>query len=69
MKLPKLKETRERRALSQMELALAAGVSRPTIARIETGASAYPSTARKLATTLRVRPDVLMGPIDTPLDA
>jgi transcriptional regulator with XRE-family HTH domain len=61
VKLSRLKVVRERKALTQEELARASGVSRPTIARIETGdTEPYPSTTRKLAQALGVDPGDLM---------
>ena len=59
-KLPRLRWYRERQALSQEELARAAGVSRVTISRIEGGEDAFPQTARKLAAALSVAPVELM---------
>ena len=60
--LPRLKETRERRALSQRELSKLAGVSRVTIVRLEAGGEdPFPTTVRKLADALKVEPDELMG--------
>jgi transcriptional regulator with XRE-family HTH domain len=54
--IPRLKEWRERRALSQLDLAEASGVSRATIINLEKGNEAFPSTVRKLAHALRVDP-------------
>ena len=60
--LPRLKEIRLRRALSQRELSKRAGVSRVTIVRLEAGGEdPFPSTVRKLADALNVEPDALMG--------
>jgi transcriptional regulator with XRE-family HTH domain len=60
--LPRLKEIRLRRALSQRELSARADVSRVTIVRLEAGGeSPFPSTVRKLADALNVEPDELMG--------
>jgi transcriptional regulator with XRE-family HTH domain len=70
VKLPRLKAVRERKALTQRELADAAGVSRPTVVRIEAGMDANPPTARKLAQALNVEPQELMeftGPESAPL--
>ena len=54
--LPRLKEHRERRGLTQHELAKLSDVSRPTIARLETtDTRATPETARKLAKALKVK--------------
>lgn len=59
--LTRLKEFRERRMLTQYELAKLSGVGRSTIARLETtDLRAYPSTARKLAQALKVRPEDLV---------
>jgi transcriptional regulator with XRE-family HTH domain len=59
-RLPKLRWHRERQALSQEELARAAGVSRGTITRIEGGEDTHPQTARKIAAALGVSPAELM---------
>ncbi len=60
-KLSRLKYNRQKRMLTQEELARAAEVSRSTIAALEMGdRKAYPSTARKLAKVLKVRPDELV---------
>ncbi len=60
--LSRLKEHRERRGLTQMELATLSGVSRATIARYEGGEvrRPHPSTVRKLARVLKVRPEDLV---------
>lgn len=63
-KLPRLRQHRERAALSQQELAKAAGVSRVTVVRVENGEDTYPATARKLASALNVMPSDLMGPAE-----
>jgi len=58
--LSRLKEHRERRGLTQEELAKLSDVSRPTIAALELGyRRAYPRTAAKLAKALRVKPEKL----------
>jgi transcriptional regulator with XRE-family HTH domain len=55
LKLPRLREVREIRGLSQGALAEKADVSRDSISNYETGhREAYPSTARKLANALGV---------------
>jgi DNA-binding XRE family transcriptional regulator len=59
--LARLKEDRERRMLTQHELAKLSGVSRATIARLETTTTrATPTTARKLAKALKARPEELV---------
>lgn len=61
MKLPKLKHWRERRLLTQRDLAAKAGVSPTTVVRIETDQSdAELRTVRKLADALGVEPEELM---------
>ena len=62
-KLTRLKALRERKALTQEELAQKAGINRVTLARIETGAEPYPKTVRKLAEALGVEPADLMDPL------
>jgi DNA-binding XRE family transcriptional regulator len=58
--LPRLKEHRKRRGLTQEELAKLSDVSRPTIARLETTDTRATSvTARKLARVLKVKPEAL----------
>ena len=58
--LSRLREIREREALSQEDLAERAGLTRVTVTRIEGGQPARPSTTRRLARALRVRPSDLM---------
>lgn len=63
VKLARLKATRERKALTQQELAQKAGVNRVTIARLESGVDQpFPATVRKLADALGVGPEELMEP-------
>jgi DNA-binding XRE family transcriptional regulator len=58
--LPRLKEQRDRRMLTQEELALLSGVGRDTIAKLETtNRRAHSETVRKLARVLKVRPEDL----------
>ena len=57
--MPRLREQRLRRALSQDELATMSKVSRTTIIKIEAGRNAWPQTVRKLAKALRVKPEDL----------
>jgi transcriptional regulator with XRE-family HTH domain len=60
--LARLRELRLRNALTQAELADKAGVARTTILRLEAGnPNVSPSTLRKLARTLRVKPAELFG--------
>lgn len=60
-KLSRLKTLRERRALTQHELAERAGVNRVTVARLEGGVDhPLPGTVRKLADALGVGPEDLM---------
>jgi len=51
--------------MSQEQLADRSGVARDTISKLETGQRrAYPSTIRKLALGLDVRPQLLMGGVE-----
>jgi transcriptional regulator with XRE-family HTH domain len=51
--------------MSQEELAERSGVARDTISKLETGRrGAYPSTIRKLAAGLEVRPQLLIGGVE-----
>ena len=64
VKLARLKLIRERKALTQRELAEKAGINRVTITRIENGYDQpFPATVRKLADALGVRPEDLMEPL------
>ena len=60
MKLPHLRATRERRLVSQSDLAIAARISVATISRIEQGNDAAMGTIRKIADALDVQPADLM---------
>lgn len=61
MDTEKLRHLRRERALSQRDLARAAGVGLDAVNRIETGRrDALPSTLRKLADALGVEPRELM---------
>jgi len=56
-RLERLQELRIRAALTQAELAERAGLSRTTIVRLEQGdPNVLPSTLRKLARALKVKP-------------
>ncbi len=55
-----LRYWRRRRALTQHDLAERSGVAQVTIARVETGSTARPSTVRRLAEALDVTIDQLM---------
>jgi transcriptional regulator with XRE-family HTH domain len=71
LKLARTKEWRESHGLTQRELAAEAGVGEVTVARIETGASVTPPTARKIAEALGVAvADLLEQPpvADSPKD-
>jgi transcriptional regulator with XRE-family HTH domain len=62
-----LRELRQDRLLSQEELAAKAGVSKTTIANIETGKiRPYPQTLRKLAEALGAPPSALAEHLRTP---
>jgi transcriptional regulator with XRE-family HTH domain len=61
VEIPKLRELRERRALTQVELAERAGLSSRSVAGYEAGAGARPGTVRKLARALGVRVTDLFG--------
>jgi transcriptional regulator with XRE-family HTH domain len=61
--LTRLKLVRQRRALTQQQLAEKAGLHRVTIARLEGGRDQpVPTTVRKLADALGVAPEELMDP-------
>lgn len=61
--LSRLREHRNRRGLTQIELAKISGVGRATIAGLEAGKGrgAYKSTVEKLARALKVKPHELEG--------
>ena len=60
--LGKIREHRQRRGLTQIELAKISDVGRATIADLEAGKrGAYQSTVKKLARALKVRPHELQG--------
>ena len=56
-RLIRLRELRLRAAMTQLELAERAGIARTTIVRLEQGdPNVLPTTLRKLARALRVKP-------------
>jgi transcriptional regulator with XRE-family HTH domain len=59
----RLRKVRDKRLLSQRELAERAGLSPTTILKLESGRvdEPHPRTIRKLADALEVDPDELMG--------
>lgn len=61
---PRLEEWRNRRALTQQELAEMAGVARSTIVRGETGEKIAAASVRKLAAALKVSVEDLMQPTE-----
>jgi len=56
VRVPRLRAVRHRLALSQEELSEKSGVARSTIIKLEAGRDAWPSTVRKLAQALGVKP-------------
>ncbi|MGI8538732.1 MAG: helix-turn-helix transcriptional regulator [Rubrobacteraceae bacterium] len=60
MKLPRLREWRERRGYTQRGLAGEARVSERSVAGYEAGRNARPNTARRLALVLEIAPEDLM---------
>jgi transcriptional regulator with XRE-family HTH domain len=67
VQIPKLREWREARALTQVELAERAGLSSRSVAGYEAGAGARPPTVRKLAEALGVEVADLRGGPENPL--
>ena len=64
MELPRLRTWRLHRAMSTRDLAAASGAGVSTINRLERGLQlAHPSTARRLAQALSVRPEDLQEPV------
>jgi transcriptional regulator with XRE-family HTH domain len=67
VQIPRLREWREARALTQVELAERAGLSSRSVAGYEAGAGARPPTVRKLAEVLGVEVTDLRGGPEHPL--
>ncbi len=59
---PSLLYWRDRRMLTQEQLAQHSGVARSAIARLEAGGEARFSTIRKIAAALEIEPEVLRAP-------
>jgi transcriptional regulator with XRE-family HTH domain len=66
MILTRLREIRERQALSMRALTELSGVTPTTLVRAEKGRHVYSVTVRKLAKALRVRPADLCGEAEQP---
>jgi transcriptional regulator with XRE-family HTH domain len=66
VQIPRLREWREARALTQVELAERAGVSSRSVAGYEAGAGARPPTVRRLAEALGVEVADLRGVPERP---
>lgn len=61
MDVSPLRRLRQQAVMSQQQLADESGVARDTISKLETGQRrAYPTTIRKLATSLGVEPQELV---------
>lgn len=70
VRLTRLRFWRERKALTQEELAGKAGISRVALIRIENGqAEPHPKTTRALARVLHLQPEDLMSPLREDADA
>jgi transcriptional regulator with XRE-family HTH domain len=67
VQIPRLREWREARALTQVELAERAGISSRSVAGYEAGTGARLSTVRNLAAALGVEPTDLYRELDSPL--
>jgi transcriptional regulator with XRE-family HTH domain len=67
VQIPRLREWREARALTQVELAERAGVSSRSVAGYEAGTGARPPTVRKLAEALGLEVGDLRGDPEHPL--
>jgi transcriptional regulator with XRE-family HTH domain len=69
MQLPRLREWREARGLTQLELAKRAKASEYTILRAEHGAEIRPNTARRLAEVMGLSVADLLEEPPVPLGA
>lgn len=70
MEITGLREARQRRLLTQVELANLVGVTTATISRIETGATkARITTVRKIAKALEIDPAELFVSTESPQSA
>ena len=63
MEMPTLRLLRQRRALSQEDLAKKSGVALSTIIRAEKGNSTRYVTVRRLAEALEVKPEAIAHPV------
>ena len=65
MDMSHLRGFRQRAVMSQEQLAQKSGVARDTISKLEMGhRKAYPTTIRKLALGLDVKPQMLLGGVE-----
>ncbi len=65
MDMSHLRGFRQRAVMSQEQLAEKSGVARDTISKLETGRrKAYPTTIRKLAAGLEMKPQLLLGGVE-----
>ncbi len=65
MEPDRLRVLRMRAVMSQEQLADRSGVARDTISKLETGRrKAYPTTIRKLAAGLEMKPQLLLGGVE-----
>ena len=60
--VPRLQKLRQKVALTQQELAERSGLHRNTIVAAEKGRRPRPSTIRRLARALKVKPEVIEWP-------
>jgi transcriptional regulator with XRE-family HTH domain len=67
LQIPRLRQWRELRGLTQKELAAESGVSTRSIAGYEAGAAARPNTARKLAEALNIEVADFLAEYEAPI--